>query len=182
MVEVGALHSLGVSKAKQVSATFEWSLAVFHIQILYAKTQYFEHGVSFCIQQYLFLFFIFLRFVILLTNVFCFFWSLKASTKFCIMTLQGLVENINASLCNRKDEDAPVVELTELTRKEVIQIIQSEKVRFRGVNLSGLDLSKLVRLQSAPLCSFLLLFCVENTKTRTCSIFIFWSIDDVSLL
>lgn len=98
------------------------------------------------------------------------------------MTLQGLVENINASLCNRKDEDAPVVELTELTRKEVIQIIQSEKVRFRGVNLSGLDLSKLVRLQSASLCSFLLLFCVENTETRTCSIFMFWSIDDVSLL
>ncbi|XP_042444911.1 FH protein interacting protein FIP2-like isoform X2 [Zingiber officinale] len=57
--------------------------------------------------------------------------------------LLGLVENINASLCNRKDEDTPVVELTELTRKEVIQIIQSEKVRFRGVNLSGLDLSKL---------------------------------------
>ncbi|XP_042444397.1 FH protein interacting protein FIP2-like isoform X4 [Zingiber officinale] len=54
--------------------------------------------------------------------------------------LLGLIENINASLCNRKDKDAPVV---ELTRKEVIQIIQSEKVRFRGVNLSGLDLSKL---------------------------------------
>ncbi|XP_042441801.1 FH protein interacting protein FIP2-like isoform X5 [Zingiber officinale] len=57
--------------------------------------------------------------------------------------LLGLIENINANLCNRKDKDAPVVELTELTRKEVIQIIQSEKVRFRGVNLSGLDLSKL---------------------------------------
>ncbi|KAG6473083.1 hypothetical protein ZIOFF_066990 [Zingiber officinale] len=69
--------------------------------------------------------------------------TLEASMKFCILTLQGLIENINANLCNRKDKDAPVVELTELTRKEVIQIIQSEKVRFRGVNLSGLDLSKL---------------------------------------
>ncbi|XAR64860.1 hypothetical protein NMG60_11008740 [Bertholletia excelsa] len=31
----------------------------------------------------------------------------------------------------------------ELTRADIIKCIQSEKVRFRGVNLSGLDLSKL---------------------------------------
>lgn len=33
---------------------------------------------------------------------------------------------------------------TELTRIDIIKCIQSERVRFRGVNLSGLDLSKLV--------------------------------------
>jgi hypothetical protein len=33
----------------------------------------------------------------------------------------------------------------ELTRMDVIKCIQAKKVRFRGVNLSGLDLSKLVR-------------------------------------
>ena len=32
----------------------------------------------------------------------------------------------------------------ELTRTDIIKCIQSEKVRFRGINLSGLDLSKLV--------------------------------------
>lgn len=32
---------------------------------------------------------------------------------------------------------------SELTRLDIIKCIQSEKVRFRGVNLSGLDLSKL---------------------------------------
>lgn len=33
---------------------------------------------------------------------------------------------------------------TELTRTDIIKCIQSEKVRFRGLNLAGLDLSKLV--------------------------------------
>lgn len=40
----------------------------------------------------------------------------------------------------------------ELTRKDVIKCIQTEKVRFRGVNLSGLNLSKLVSSQWLVLC------------------------------
>ena len=40
----------------------------------------------------------------------------------------------------REDEEMD----TELTRTDIIKCVQSEKVRLRGVNLSGLDLSKLV--------------------------------------
>ncbi|GMP98348.1 hypothetical protein CsSME_00046275 [Camellia sinensis var. sinensis] len=55
--------------------------------------------------------------------------------------LLGLIDGINAVLDKRKDNE----ELdTELTRTDIIKCIQFEKVKFRGVNLSGLDLSKLV--------------------------------------
>ncbi|KAM7500008.1 hypothetical protein LguiA_024422 [Lonicera macranthoides] len=54
--------------------------------------------------------------------------------------LLGLIDGITAVLNKRKEDE----ELkTELTRTDIIKCIQSEKVRFRGVNLSGLDLSKL---------------------------------------
>ncbi|XP_057505678.1 FH protein interacting protein FIP2-like isoform X2 [Actinidia eriantha] len=54
--------------------------------------------------------------------------------------LLGLIDGINAILDKRKENE----ELdTELTRTDIIKCIQSERVRFRGVNLSGLDLSKL---------------------------------------
>lgn len=54
---------------------------------------------------------------------------------------QGLIDGIHAIL-NKKKEDEELD--TELTRTDIIKCIQSERVRFRGVNLSGLDLSKLV--------------------------------------
>ncbi|XP_068341157.1 FH protein interacting protein FIP2-like [Pyrus communis] len=54
--------------------------------------------------------------------------------------LLGLIDGIHAVL-NKKREDEEVD--TELTRTDIIKCIQSQKVRFRGVNLSGLDLSKL---------------------------------------
>lgn len=54
--------------------------------------------------------------------------------------LLGLIEEIHAVLNKRKEVDEFH---TELTRTDIIKCIQSEKVRFRGVNLSGLDLSKL---------------------------------------
>ncbi|RRT80066.1 hypothetical protein B296_00016574 [Ensete ventricosum] len=72
-------------------------------------------------------------------------------TIFVVMNLQGLVDNINTSLNKRKDNDGSVA---ELTRTEIIKCIQSDRVRFRGVNLSGLDLSKLVRYQYGPDLSF----------------------------
>ncbi|XP_021740182.1 FH protein interacting protein FIP2-like isoform X1 [Chenopodium quinoa] len=53
--------------------------------------------------------------------------------------LLGLIERINTALSKKKDED----DNPELTRRDIIKCIQSEKVKFRGVNLSGLDLSKL---------------------------------------
>lgn len=53
--------------------------------------------------------------------------------------LVGLMENLRAFL-NKKDDDD---DKPELTRKEIIKIIQSERARLRGVNLSGLNLSKL---------------------------------------
>ncbi|KAL8152423.1 hypothetical protein V2J09_010183 [Rumex salicifolius] len=54
--------------------------------------------------------------------------------------LLGLMEGIKDALIKLKDDD----ELnSELTRTDIIKCIQSERVRFRGVNLSGLDLSKL---------------------------------------
>ncbi|TYI47738.1 hypothetical protein E1A91_D13G195100v1, partial [Gossypium mustelinum] len=52
----------------------------------------------------------------------------------------GLIEGISSVLNKRKeDEKSPA----ELTRTDVIKCIQSERVKFQGVNLSGLDLSKL---------------------------------------
>lgn len=58
--------------------------------------------------------------------------------------LQGLMDGLYDVLNKRKKEE----ELdTELTRIDIIKCIQSERVRFRGVNLSGLDLSKLVIYQ-----------------------------------
>ncbi|RDX86397.1 FH protein interacting protein FIP2, partial [Mucuna pruriens] len=54
--------------------------------------------------------------------------------------LLGLVDGVHAVLNKRKEDDESH---TELTRTDIIKCIQSEKVRFRGVNLSGLDLSKL---------------------------------------
>ncbi|XP_051152446.1 FH protein interacting protein FIP2 isoform X3 [Andrographis paniculata] len=53
---------------------------------------------------------------------------------------KGLIDGIKTSLNKRKEEEEIC---TELTRIDIIKCIQSEKVRFRGVNLSGLDLSKL---------------------------------------
>ncbi|KAK7267022.1 hypothetical protein RIF29_19686 [Crotalaria pallida] len=53
----------------------------------------------------------------------------------------GLIDGIHAVLDKRKKEDDELH--TELTRTDIIKCIQSERVRFRGVNLSGLDLSKL---------------------------------------
>lgn len=52
------------------------------------------------------------------------------------------MDGIKASLMKRKDDEEMG---TEMTRVDIIKCIQSEKIRFRGVNLSGLDLSKLVR-------------------------------------
>uniref|UniRef100_A0A7N0RHS1 Potassium channel tetramerisation-type BTB domain-containing protein n=1 Tax=Kalanchoe fedtschenkoi TaxID=63787 RepID=A0A7N0RHS1_KALFE len=54
--------------------------------------------------------------------------------------LLGLIDGINAVLNRRKDDEGLE---SELTRTDIIKCIQSEKVRFRGVNLSGVDLSKL---------------------------------------
>ncbi|XP_048498351.1 FH protein interacting protein FIP2 isoform X2 [Beta vulgaris subsp. vulgaris] len=54
--------------------------------------------------------------------------------------LLGLIEGINTALNKRKDEDEFN---SELTRRDIIKCIQSERVKFRGMNLSGLDLSKL---------------------------------------
>lgn len=60
---------------------------------------------------------------------------------FIYFCFQGLIEEIKA-VSNKKKEEEELD--TELTRIDIIKCIQSEKVRFRGVNLSGLDLSKLV--------------------------------------
>ncbi|KAK6289115.1 hypothetical protein POUND7_000656 [Theobroma cacao] len=54
--------------------------------------------------------------------------------------LLGLIEGISSVLNKRKEDDDLGA---ELTRTDIIKCIQSERVRFRGVNLSGLDLSKL---------------------------------------
>lgn len=59
---------------------------------------------------------------------------------------QGLIDGISAILNKRKEDDEIN---TELTRTDIIKCIQSERVRFRGVNLSGLDLSKLVTVPFA---------------------------------
>ncbi|KAK0599828.1 hypothetical protein LWI29_008998 [Acer saccharum] len=54
--------------------------------------------------------------------------------------LLGLIEKINAVVIKTKEENEVDA---ELTRTDIIKCIQSEKVKFRGINLSGLDLSKL---------------------------------------
>ncbi|PKU63254.1 FH protein interacting protein FIP2 [Dendrobium catenatum] len=59
--------------------------------------------------------------------------------------LLELIKYIKSNMCKKKGED--ILE-AELTRKEIIKIIQSSKIRFRGVNLSGLNLSKLVSFKS----------------------------------
>lgn len=73
----------------------------------------------------------------------------------CDLIYQGLVEGINSVLTRRREGD----ELeAELTRADIIKCLQYEKVKFRGVNFSGLDLSKLVSvLGSKFLEGFLLL-------------------------
>lgn len=53
--------------------------------------------------------------------------------------IQGLIDGINDVLSKKKEDEEP-----ELKRVDIIKCIQSEKVRLRGVNLCGLDLSKLV--------------------------------------
>ncbi|XP_020399277.1 FH protein interacting protein FIP2 isoform X8 [Zea mays] len=53
--------------------------------------------------------------------------------------LLGLVDYINERLGWKETDNSEA----ELTRKDVIKCIQTQRVRFRGVNLSGLDLSKL---------------------------------------
>lgn len=57
---------------------------------------------------------------------------------------QGLMDGIKSALNKGKENEEMG---TELTRIDIIKCIQSEKVRFRGVNLSGIDLSKLVHTQ-----------------------------------
>jgi uncharacterized protein YjbI with pentapeptide repeats len=53
------------------------------------------------------------------------------------------VEGINSVLNKRKEGN----ELdAELTRADIIKCIQYKKVKFRGINFSGLDLSKLASL------------------------------------
>lgn len=78
------------------------------------------------------------------------------------------------AVLNKRKEDEELN--TELTRTDIIKCIQSEKVRFRGVNLSGLDLSKLVYLQEylselvmlpQPLCSFISTLIVLCTRGVT---------------
>ncbi|KQJ96844.1 hypothetical protein BRADI_3g27370v3, partial [Brachypodium distachyon] len=55
--------------------------------------------------------------------------------------MHGLIDYIKERIAEEKVEESLGA---ELTRKDVIKCIQTEKVRFRGVNLSGLNLSKLV--------------------------------------
>ena len=55
-----------------------------------------------------------------------------------LIIVQGLKEILKASRRETGEVEA------ELTRVDIIKCIQSERVRFRGVNLSGIDLSKLV--------------------------------------
>ncbi|KAF9661220.1 hypothetical protein SADUNF_Sadunf19G0045600 [Salix dunnii] len=60
------------------------------------------------------------------------------------MTLyQGLAEGIDSVLTKRKEDDGLGA---ELTRADIIKCIQYNKVKFRGINFSGLDLSKLASL------------------------------------
>ncbi|XP_056177436.1 FH protein interacting protein FIP2 isoform X3 [Syzygium oleosum] len=56
--------------------------------------------------------------------------------------LLGLIDGIHSVVSKKREEDKDELD-SELTRTDIIKCIQSERVRFRGVNLSGLDLSKL---------------------------------------
>ncbi|KAK3446434.1 hypothetical protein EUGRSUZ_A02129 [Eucalyptus grandis] len=56
--------------------------------------------------------------------------------------LLGLMDGIHSLVSKKREEDKDELD-SELTRTDIIKCIQSEKVRFRGVNLAGLDLSKL---------------------------------------
>ncbi|KAL3755008.1 hypothetical protein ACJRO7_002134 [Eucalyptus globulus] len=56
--------------------------------------------------------------------------------------LLGLMDGIHSVVSKKREEDKDELD-SELTRTDIIKCIQSEKVRFRGVNLAGLDLSKL---------------------------------------
>lgn len=64
---------------------------------------------------------------------------LKLSNVFGLF--QDLIDHVNASINKRKEDEESKA---ELSRADIIKCIQSKRVRFRGVNLSGLDLSKLV--------------------------------------
>ncbi|KAL9270366.1 FH protein interacting protein FIP2-like protein [Drosera capensis] len=85
--------------------------------------------------------------------------------------LLGFIEGINAALNKRKEDDGFS---NELTRTDIIKCIQSERVRFRGVNLCGLDLSKLTftaqnsRMLTLRVLSFIMPFC-ENACLIDCS-------------
>ena len=67
--------------------------------------------------------------------------TLSLVTGYYISLSQGLVDGVTEALNNRREDEEMD---TELTRTDIIKCVQSEKVRLRGVNLSGLDLSKLV--------------------------------------
>lgn len=57
--------------------------------------------------------------------------------------LKGLIDYIQEIIKKKEgDNNGP-----ELTRRDVIKYIQSERLRFRGVNFSQLNLSKLVSIQ-----------------------------------
>lgn len=63
------------------------------------------------------------------------------------LVFQGLVDHITSVLSSKKDSSLEA----ELTRVEVVKCIQHQRVRFRGLNLSGVDLSKLVSSQICQL-------------------------------
>lgn len=84
-----------------------------------------------------------------MVNIFIFHVSVLVEGAICYINcqrelqflIQGLIDGINDVICKKKEDE----ELqSELKRVDIIKCIQSEKVRLRGVNLSGLDLSKLV--------------------------------------
>lgn len=56
--------------------------------------------------------------------------------------LKGLIGYIQETIKRKEDDNGP-----ELTRRDVIKYIQFERLRFRGVNFSQLNLSKLVSIQ-----------------------------------
>ena len=60
-----------------------------------------------------------------------------------LQIIQGLIDGITELTSKKKEDEEPQ---SELKRVDVIKCIQFEKVRLRGVNLSGLDLSKLVNI------------------------------------
>lgn len=88
------------------------------------------------------------------------------------ISFQGLVDGIKSALSKRKEDE----ELgTELTRIDIIKCIQSERVRFRGINLSGLDLSKLVIIQCQTISFLFVLSCRYGYLIQTSCITILLS-------